>query len=82
VPEYPEIVFQGTDGGAVTDIAEYERQGGFSALRKARSMEPDDVIAELDASGLRGRGGAFFRPAASGLSSRSPSSCRSRTTSW
>ena len=23
-------------------------------------MAPDDVIAELDASGLRGRGGAFF----------------------
>jgi NADH-quinone oxidoreductase subunit F len=57
---HPEIVFAGTDGGAVTDIGEYERQGGFSALRKARSMAPDDVIAELDASGLRGRGGAFF----------------------
>jgi NADH-quinone oxidoreductase subunit F len=61
VAEYPSIVFAGTtDGGAVTDIAEYERAGGFSALRKARAMAPDDVIAELDASGLRGRGGAFF----------------------
>jgi NADH-quinone oxidoreductase subunit F len=61
VPEYPGIVFAGTtDGGAVLDLAEYERQGGFSALRKARSMAPDDVISELDASGLRGRGGAFF----------------------
>jgi NADH-quinone oxidoreductase subunit F len=60
VPEYPEIVFAGTDGGAVTELADYERAGGFSALRKARGMAPDDVIAELDASGLRGRGGAFF----------------------
>ena len=60
MPEYPQIVFAGTDGGAVLDIAAYERAGGFSALRKARSMAPDDVIAELDASGLRGRGGAFF----------------------
>jgi len=61
VPEYPSIVFAGTtDGGAVTDMGEYQRAGGFSALRKARAMAPDDVIAELDASGLRGRGGAFF----------------------
>ena len=57
---YPQIVFAGTDGGAVLDIDDYTRAGGFSALRKARAMAPDDVIAELDASGLRGRGGAFF----------------------
>ena len=57
----PSIVFAGTtDGGAVTDIAEYEKAGGFSALRRARAMAPDDVIAELEASGLRGRGGAGF----------------------
>ena len=60
VPEHPQIVFAGTDGGAVLDIDDYERAGGFSALRKARAMAPDDVIAELEASGLRGRGGAFF----------------------
>src|SRR5512134_1336900 len=60
MPEYPSIVFAGTDGGAVTDIDDYVAGGGFSALRKARAMAPDDVIAELDASGLRGRGGAFF----------------------
>jgi NADH-quinone oxidoreductase subunit F len=56
----PEVVFAGTDGGAVTDIAEYEARGGFRALAKARSMAPDDVIEELNASQLRGRGGAFF----------------------
>ncbi len=60
MPEYPQIVFAGTDGGAVLDIDDYVARGGFSALRKARALEPDDVIAELDASGLRGRGGAFF----------------------
>ncbi|HYI74444.1 MAG TPA: NADH-quinone oxidoreductase subunit NuoF [Gaiellaceae bacterium] len=60
MPEHAQIVFAGTDGGAVLDIGDYERDGGFSALRKARGMAPDDVIAELDASGLRGRGGAFF----------------------
>jgi len=60
VPERPQIVFAGTNGGAVTEIAEYEAGGGFAALRKARTMAPDEVIAELEASGLRGRGGAFF----------------------
>jgi NADH-quinone oxidoreductase subunit F len=56
----PEIVFAGTDGGALTEIAAYEAVGGFDALVKARGMSPDDVIAELNASNLRGRGGAFF----------------------
>jgi NADH-quinone oxidoreductase subunit F len=60
VPEHPQIVFAGTDGGAVLDIDAYRAAGGFSALGKARAMAPDDVIAELETSGLRGRGGAFF----------------------
>ena len=60
MPEHPEIVFAGTNGGAVTSIDDYAASGGFTALRKARGMAPDDVIAELDTSGLRGRGGAFF----------------------
>ncbi len=60
MPESPQIVFAGTDGGALTRIGDYEAAGGFAPLRKARSMAPDDVIAELEASGLRGRGGAFF----------------------
>lgn len=32
----------------------------FKGLRKALSMSPDDVISEIKASGLRGRGGAGF----------------------
>ena len=56
----PEVVFAGTDGGAVTDIAQYEATGGFGALERARAMTPDEVIEELNASQLRGRGGAFF----------------------
>jgi len=34
--------------------------GGFKALKKALGMSPEDVIAEIKASGLRGRGGAGF----------------------
>ncbi|MCY7304510.1 MAG: NADH-quinone oxidoreductase subunit NuoF [Thermoleophilia bacterium] len=56
----PEIVFAGTNGGALTEIADYEAVGGFQALAKSRALTPDDVIAELNASNLRGRGGAFF----------------------
>jgi NADH-quinone oxidoreductase subunit F len=55
-----DVVFAGTNGGAVTDIGAYEAAGGFQALAKARAMAPDDVIEELNASQLRGRGGAFF----------------------
>jgi NADH-quinone oxidoreductase subunit F len=38
----------------------YEANGGYNALRKALLMEPDAVIDEIKASGLRGRGGAAF----------------------
>ena len=60
MPARPEVVFAGTDGGAVLSIADYEAAGGFRALARARELAPDDVIAELEASGLRGRGGAGF----------------------
>jgi len=60
MPAPTEVVFAGTGGGALTDIAAYEAAGGFDALAKARAMAPDDVIEELNASQLRGRGGAFF----------------------
>ena len=56
----PEIVFAGTDGGALTELADYEAVGGLTALRRAREMTPDEIIEELNASNLRGRGGAFF----------------------
>ncbi|MDA8242917.1 MAG: NADH-quinone oxidoreductase subunit NuoF [Elusimicrobia bacterium] len=42
-------------------IEAYEKAGGYSALRKVlTSMKPEQVIAEVSASGLRGRGGAGF----------------------
>ena len=56
----PEIVFAGTNGGALTEIEDYEAVGGFQALAKSRTMTPDEIIEELNASNLRGRGGAFF----------------------
>jgi NADH-quinone oxidoreductase subunit F len=38
----------------------YTRRGGYDALQKALKMQPDDVIALVKDSGLRGRGGAGF----------------------
>ncbi|ADU48709.1 NADH-ubiquinone oxidoreductase-F iron-sulfur binding region domain-containing protein [Intrasporangium calvum] len=45
---------------APTDIAAYEEHGGWAGLRRALVMEPAEVVEELAASGLRGRGGAGF----------------------
>ncbi|MCP5453374.1 MAG: NADH-quinone oxidoreductase subunit NuoF [Spirochaetaceae bacterium] len=43
------------------NIDEYIARDGYAALDKVlSSMKPDDVIEELKASGLRGRGGAGF----------------------
>lgn len=47
----------------VTDplsLADYEAHGGLTGLRRALEMSRADLIAEVTASGLRGRGGAGF----------------------
>lgn len=41
-------------------IKTYMEKGGYSALRKALAMKPDQIIETVKASGLRGRGGAGF----------------------
>src|SRR3712207_7543411 len=38
----------------------WEARGGYQALRKALGMAPADIVNEVKASGLRGRGGAGF----------------------
>jgi NADH:ubiquinone oxidoreductase subunit F (NADH-binding) len=42
------------------DLAAYEAGGGGDALRAARAVEPLALIETVEASGLRGRGGAGF----------------------
>src|SRR5581483_3477495 len=44
----------------LTTVDGYRAVGGYEALPKALAMSPDDLIAELMASNLRGRGGAGF----------------------
>ena len=49
------------DEPGLAGIETYERLGGYSALRKALfEMDQDDILTELEESGLRGRGGAGF----------------------
>lgn len=43
-----------------TSIVDYQQHGGFAALRTALAMTPHEVVDEIAASGLRGRGGAGF----------------------
>jgi NADH-quinone oxidoreductase subunit F len=38
----------------------YEAHGGYAMLRKAIGMAPGDIVNEVKASNLRGRGGACF----------------------
>jgi formate dehydrogenase iron-sulfur subunit len=38
----------------------YAATGGWTGLRRAHSLPPQEIVAELTASGLRGRGGAGF----------------------
>ncbi len=42
------------------DIDEYLSYGGFDGLKKVVGMSNEEVIGELEKSGLRGRGGAGF----------------------
>ena len=41
-------------------IDDYIAAGGYEALKKAITMTPDEIITEIEKSGLRGRGGAGF----------------------
>jgi NADH-quinone oxidoreductase subunit F len=70
VPYYDEIPFYGKQMRLVLrncglinpqNIEEYIAVGGYQALAKAlTSMTPEEIIAEVKKSGLRGRGGAGF----------------------
>jgi NADH-quinone oxidoreductase subunit F len=41
-------------------IHAYEQSGGYAQLKSAFAMKPEEIVAAVDASGLRGRGGAGF----------------------
>ena len=43
-----------------SNVDDYLACGGYEALKKALDMTPEQILDEMDASGLRGRGGAGF----------------------
>ncbi len=48
------------DIAGLDNIENYIKEFNFSGFRKALALQPEDVINEIKASGLRGRGGACF----------------------
>jgi len=54
------LLFEDIDAPGLNTLAVYERRGGYESLKRALDMNPEDVLAELLASGVRGRGGAGF----------------------
>jgi NADH-quinone oxidoreductase subunit F len=60
-PRERRIVFKNIDrAGWTTDIDCYLKDGGYEELKKALNMKPEEIVNEVKASGLRGRGGAGF----------------------
>jgi NADH-quinone oxidoreductase subunit F len=55
------LLFDRIDEPGLNTLAVYERRGGYQSLRKALQMTPEEVLRELEASNLRGRGGAGFQ---------------------
>ena len=54
------ITFARAGVGDPLSLADYQAQGGFLGLKKALAMNPQAIVDEVKASGLRGRGGAAF----------------------
>ncbi len=56
----PVLLFADIDEPGLCTLDVYRRRGGYESLRKALATTPQDVLEQLEASGLRGRGGAGF----------------------
>ena len=55
------LLFRHIDEPGLATIEVYRRLGGYRAMERAyRELESDEVLEELEDSGLRGRGGAGF----------------------
>ncbi|MEA2278540.1 MAG: NADH-quinone oxidoreductase subunit [Solirubrobacteraceae bacterium] len=54
------LLFKDIDEPGLHTLDVYERRGGYDALRKALAMTREEVLHELEASAIRGRGGAGF----------------------
>jgi NADH-quinone oxidoreductase subunit F len=55
------LLFDRIDEPGLNTLEVYQRRGGYESLRKALAMPPEAVLHELEASAIRGRGGAGFQ---------------------
>ena len=55
-----ELILKNRAVDRINEMETYLKYGGYEATRKALAMTQDEVIEEVKASGLRGRGGAGF----------------------
>jgi NADH-quinone oxidoreductase subunit F len=55
------LLLRDIDEPGLNTLEVYRRRGGYESLRRALSLSRDEVLDELNASGLRGRGGAGFQ---------------------
>ena len=55
-----ELILKNRAVDRINEMDTYLQYGGYEATRKALAMTQDEVIEEVKASGLRGRGGAGF----------------------
>ncbi len=55
------LLYRHIDEPGLAGIETYRKLGGYEALPRAfRDIDPDELLTTLEASGLRGRGGAGF----------------------
>ena len=54
------LLFKDIDEPGLNTLEVYAKRGGYESLRKALAMSPEELLGQLEASGLRGRGGAGF----------------------
>jgi formate dehydrogenase iron-sulfur subunit len=54
------IVLGRIAAGGARSLAAYQKLGGYAALTQALAQTPEHLLAAVEASGLRGRGGAGF----------------------
>ena len=54
------IVLGRIAAGGARNLAAYQKLGGYAALAQALAQPPEQILAAVDASALRGRGGAGF----------------------
>ncbi|TVP79673.1 MAG: NADH-quinone oxidoreductase subunit NuoF, partial [Gemmatimonadales bacterium] len=59
-PDEVRVMSRGFGDPATRTLEGWKALGGYKALEKALGMSPGDVVEEVKASGLRGRGGAGF----------------------